>query len=110
MATAVDQQLETPLNSDAERETGLVCSLDSPIYDALTDVTIDVEDEVAYQLIKWGEQTRTPGLWSLILTEEMGEAAKEALENNPQALRAELLQVAAVAVNWVMQLDREATT
>lgn len=45
--------------------------------------------------------------WADILLEEVGEAFAEA---NPRALRAELIQVAAVAVQWVQAIDRRAST
>lgn len=41
--------------------------------------------------------------WRHILMEEVGEAFAE---RDPQALRAELVQVAAVAVAWVEAIDR----
>lgn len=47
------------------------------------------------------------GTWLHILREEFYEAASE---TDPDALRAELLQVAAVAVAWVQHLDRRATS
>lgn len=40
----------------------------------------------------------------VVLGEEFGEVAKAMLENDP-GLRAELIQVAAVAVTWVEALD-----
>lgn len=43
--------------------------------------------------------------WAGILCEEVGEALRE---RNPIALRAELLQVAAMAIAWVDKLDAEA--
>lgn len=45
------------------------------------------------------------GTYEAILTEEWGEAVSEA---DPIRLRAELVQVAAVAAAWVEKLDREA--
>lgn len=45
--------------------------------------------------------------WAHILTEEYFEALDE---SDPEKLRAELLQVAAVAVNWVEDIDRRATS
>lgn len=45
------------------------------------------------------------GTWAHILIEEVGEALDE-LEN-PQALRTELIQVAQVAISWVVKLDKE---
>lgn len=43
------------------------------------------------------------GSWLDILLEEVYEAATE---SDPDLLRAELIQVAAVAVNWVEAIDR----
>lgn len=48
-----------------------------------------------------------PLTWSEVLTEEVAEAMAE---SNPWRLRAELIQVAAVAVQWIEHLDRSATT
>ena len=45
------------------------------------------------------------GSWAHILVEEIAEALAE--HRDPHALRAELLQVAAVAVAWVGSLDRQ---
>lgn len=67
---------------------------------------------------KWGQQDHTPIEWMAILQEEVGEAAKEALEHHfgpryyPEdaerlaRYRAELVQVAAVAVAAIESLDR----
>jgi hypothetical protein len=41
--------------------------------------------------------------WDLILLEEVFEALAE---GDPEKLRAELIQVAAVAVNWIESIDR----
>lgn len=43
------------------------------------------------------------GTWALILLEEVAEALAE---SDPEALRAELIQVAAVAASWVEAIDR----
>jgi hypothetical protein len=40
-----------------------------------------------------------------VLTEEVGEVARALLDRKPADLRAELVQVAAVAVAWVEALD-----
>lgn len=68
---------------------------------------------------RWGEQNHTPMEWMAILTEEVGEAMKEALEEHwlgvhyfdkreevLRRYRAELIQVAAVAVAALESLDR----
>lgn len=43
--------------------------------------------------------------WRLILREEVDEAVAE---DDPEKLRAELIQVAAVAVSWIEAIDRRA--
>lgn len=97
-----------------------------------TDVLAEVRAERAAQDHKWGEQNhpdhphtgpsadawaalvtllesearaslhRGP-TWAAILLEEVGEALQE---DDPARLRAELVQVAAVAVAWVEAIDR----
>lgn len=46
------------------------------------------------------------GSWTDIFLEEALEAVDEAREGNKEMLRIELIQVAAVAVSWVMSIDR----
>lgn len=46
------------------------------------------------------------GSWTDIFLEEALEAVDEAREGNKEMLRMELIQVAAVAVSWVMSIDR----
>lgn len=99
---------------------------------SMNDVLSDVADERRRQDRKWGEQNhadhphtgpsadawaalvalaeaearaslhRGP-TWAAILLEEVGEALQE---DDPARLRAELVQVAAVAVAWIQALDR----
>lgn len=47
---------------------------------------------------------RGQGTWGHIVVEEIAESIEAAVEN-PEALRAELLQVAATAIRWVVALD-----
>lgn len=74
--------------------------------------------ERARQDAKWGPQHHDPVYWVGILAEEMGEVAKEAIELRPLAerseravdsslarLRAELVQLAAVAVAAIEDID-----
>jgi hypothetical protein len=99
---------------------------------------VDVLDEIAAerrrQEAKWGEQNHPDGTrltdvdrvaaeaarreceqafaagtgtWRLILEEEIREAFAE---SSPEALRAELIQVAAVAVAWAEAIDRRYAT
>ena len=87
------------------------------------DVLADVAQERARQDHLWGTQDHDDGVWSLILTEEVGEASEQALRlmfppmsdeawegygrlGTMTRLRTELIQVAAVAVAWVEALDR----
>ena len=81
-------------------------------------VTDEVQDERRKQDKKWGPQSHAPIEWIAILGEEFGEASKEALEHHWAGkhypvdefrlirLRAELIQVAAVAVAFVESLNR----
>lgn len=93
-------------------------------------VLADIAAERARQLAKWGEQNHPDGTgrpgdddmanldrakckangpdednWRDILQEEVSEAFAE---THPLALRAELVQVAAVAVAWIETIDRRA--
>jgi NTP pyrophosphatase (non-canonical NTP hydrolase) len=77
-------------------------------------VLMDVADERKRQEEKWGDQSLmlSSNMFKAvaILTEEVGEVAKEALEHadDPMRikLRTELVQVAAVAVACVEAIDR----
>lgn len=80
---------------------------------------ISLNMERARQDYKWGEQNHAPELWMGILGEEYGElcqAVNETVFNNgPEAklkggyenMRAEAIQVAAVALAFVECLDRK---
>ncbi len=86
----------------------------------------DIQKEHQRQTEKWGEQNNSYPKWISILTEEVGEAAKEANDyeclldkiNNPTFdsvllnqtlinLREELVQVAAVAVQIIEKIDKQ---
>lgn len=73
-------------------------------------VTYGIDDvlvEILRQDELWGEnRIQNAFVWNAILTEEVGEVAKEVLERNQGKLRAELIQVAAAAINWIKALDR----
>lgn len=86
----------------------------------------EIREERMRQNNKFGDQSHNPIEWIAILTEEVGEAAKEAVDHhfkypvnkgdNPPNIfdqkmrlrdyRKELIQVAAVAVQMVEDLDR----
>jgi NTP pyrophosphatase (non-canonical NTP hydrolase) len=71
----------------------------------------DVEAEQRRQTEKWGAQRKhSPLEWLAILTEEVGEVAKEVADGRIAAFRVqeyrnELIQVAAVAVMAIESLD-----
>lgn len=76
------------------------------------DVIGDVADERHNQDLKWGMQNHDPFKWAAILGEEVGEVSRAILEahfgGDPMArVRAELIQVAAVAVAFAECLDRD---
>ena len=75
----------------------------------------EIQQERERQVNKWGVQNHKPIEYLSILMEEVGEVAREALENHftdfypPHTLdnyRKELIQVAAVAVAMIESLDR----
>jgi NTP pyrophosphatase (non-canonical NTP hydrolase) len=74
--------------------------------DVMRRVIIDVVLERESQDRKWGVQNHGPAMWGAILAEEVGEAAKAFLEDDIDGYRAELVQVAAVAVAAVECYDR----
>ena len=75
----------------------------------------DVRIETYRQNSKWGQQDHADEIWLAILTEEVGEAAKAILdgralevwhEDARDELRAEVVQIAAVAIQWLMARER----
>ncbi|PTA67677.1 hypothetical protein [Deinococcus arcticus] len=89
---------------------------------ATPGVLAEVQRERQRQEARWGEQNLDPAVWLMVLGEEVGEANNAALEHlftqfDKQAdlrgarslddYRAELIQVAAVAVSAVESLDRQ---
>jgi NTP pyrophosphatase (non-canonical NTP hydrolase) len=74
-------------------------------------VLLEVSEERSRQEELWGEQNHDPARWLAILGEEFGEVAKEIADGRAvgflaRAYRAELVQVAAVAVAAIESLDR----
>jgi NTP pyrophosphatase (non-canonical NTP hydrolase) len=71
----------------------------------------EISNERERQDAKWGADRKLDDyLWLAILTEEVGETAKAALESDTvlatrSDLRKELVQVAAVAVAWLEGLE-----
>jgi hypothetical protein len=76
-------------------------------------VLVEIDQEVLRQRALWGKQNHCPADWLTILMEEVGEAAKGALEtrfgrrhDGYAMYRNELIQVAAVAAAAVECLDK----
>lgn len=72
----------------------------------------DILAERQRQDEKWGEQNHSPFAWTTILVEEVGEFAQAALHykfGGPAAinLRAEMIHVAAVALQIIECIDRD---
>ena len=64
--------------------------------------------EIERAVAKWGTQHDLSNAeWHCILTEEVGEAAREILDNNTQLLRIEMTQVACVALAHLSKLELE---
>lgn len=79
-----------------------------------SEILFDVLNERQRQNNKFGPQrNQHPFLWNTILQEEVGEAAKESLDmffsDNPEdallKYRKELIEVAAVAIATIQDLD-----
>ena len=72
-------------------------------------VLASVVDERLRQATKWGPQHHSYFKWLAILTEEVGEVAKAILEHHANEdatlIREELVQVAAVAVAAIEDID-----
>ena len=84
-------------------------------YNAHKRVMSDVTDERLAQEKKWGQQNHDDNMFLVILGEEYGEACQATLEQFETMgteeiatyhLRAELIQVAAVAVAHIEAIDR----
>lgn len=66
----------------------------------------DVAKEMLRQDKKWGSDRQQSDLmWNCILGEERGEVERAILERDGDNLRNELIQVAAVALQWVKAYD-----
>jgi hypothetical protein len=63
-----------------------------------------IKIERARQDAKWGVQDHDAPYWLGILVEEVGELAKDIIEH--RGIYLELVQVAAVAVAWLENLER----
>jgi len=74
-------------------------------------VLFNILQERTRQNAKWGEQNHGDATWALILSEEIGEVCQAILHDQfggkaAGTVRAELVQVAAVALAWVECMDR----
>lgn len=71
----------------------------------MSRIQTDIEEERDRQRAKWGEQYHSFDHWYVILGEEFGEVGRAIFEGNTSNLREELIQVAAVCVAALEQLD-----
>ncbi|WP_288373978.1 MazG-like family protein [uncultured Chryseobacterium sp.] len=88
--------------------------MEHELFNEHSEILFDVLNERKRQNDKFGaNRTQHPFLWNTILTEEVGEAAKETLDiyfsgNPKEALkkyRKELIEVAAVAIATIQDID-----
>src|SRR5436190_1492862 len=80
-----------------------------PMSNHTASVLREVADERHRQLSLWGDQLHSQLVWLSILGEEFGEVGRAINEKNEQEYRAELVEVAAVAVAAVESLDKNKT-
>jgi len=73
----------------------------------IENVLGDVRQERYRQLGMWGDQKHIPVCWIAIAIEELGEAAKAALEGDTVAFHGELIETAAVCVAAVEDIERK---
>jgi NTP pyrophosphatase (non-canonical NTP hydrolase) len=78
--------------------------MDAPFF--MRIVLGDVATERRSQDAKWGPSAERPAPSLRVLVEEVGEVAKAQQDETDAELRAELIQVAAVAVAMVEAIDR----
>jgi len=83
-------------------------------FNMLSNILAQVTNEVLAQDEKWGVQDYNNAVWALILDEKFGKAWQAALQHSPGTdkndVRAEIVQIAAVAVNWIACIDRRKAT
>lgn len=73
----------------------------------MEQVIKDIQEEIARQNAKWGDQSHPGFKWCAILMEEVGEACQAILEKDINHAREEFVQVSAVAAQIVAAIDRE---
>ena len=88
-----------------------------PAMNALAQAMKDLLDERVRQVGQWGVEVGKPdAAFHLVLAEEVGEAARAVLEIDPdatpedldrlEALYGEVVQVAAVSIAWLEEINR----
>ena len=65
-----------------------------------------IQTECVRQDDRWGDQSHTDAEWLQILVEELGESCKASLDLDPINARMELIQSAAVIVQWIYDATR----
>ncbi len=76
-----------------------------------------IKHELLCQHLKWGPQHHPPAVWFLILSEEVGELAQAILRetfpddgrHGDSSVEKELVQVAAVVIQWLQSMMDDAT-
>lgn len=105
LAKVADLMLGCDFEKHGEEYRVLPVSLEAEYSPVLRDIVAERrrQDE------KWGPQDHDPHYWLAILAEELGEAAKATIADtvNREQYRKELVQVAAVAVAAIENLDKQ---
>ena len=66
-----------------------------------------IQTECVRQDERWGDQQHNDGKWLQILIEELGESCENSLESDTIGARLELIQCAAVLVQWIYDDTRK---
>jgi NTP pyrophosphatase (non-canonical NTP hydrolase) len=82
----------------------------SPLKNSAKEQIIsEIFRERVRQDAKWGEQNHDDLVWLAILTKEVGELAQAILKGQGENVHRELVQTAAVCVNWLEMFRRAIT-
>ena len=104
--------MKTGRESDKETRSEFLHSLlaDMTDTDSLAIALSAVIQERQRQEITWGIDNHPDPIWFAVLSEEVGELASAILRKNieePHNLREELVQVAAVSIAWLQQIEEQ---
>lgn len=86
----------------------MIASTPNKMLKDFDDVSLLIKEERLKQIEKWGDQNHPHFAFLSILSEEIGELAKEINEGaDEDRMQSELVQIAAVAYAWIESLKNK---